>query len=267
MNKIHKEEMDIYGFTNLGNLLTKDQVDFFRTDLPKRKEEHIKKNGRELLDKYNELEFLRNCGSFHENYISIIESDWFNETINVLLNEKAILHGYHAILTNSESKDKANSDRFSPMRFHRDAPWFKDMRTCVLILMPLVDFSEDNGPTEYVPSTHLFKEMPSQEFLEKNAKQMIAPAGTVFAMDGATYHRAGINRSGSLRPMLQMNVTLAFMKQQIDVWSNDAFSKCSDLAKARLGFNVRTYTHPDEMFQDDRKWKSGNYDMNNTSIR
>lgn len=267
MDKFRKEEMDFYGFTNLGRLLTDEQVGFFREDLPKRKEEHIKKNGRELLDKYNELEFLRNCGSFHANYISLIESEWFNDTINTLLNEKSILHGYHGILTNSESRDKASSDRFSPMRFHRDAPWFKDMRTCVLILMPLVDFSEDNGPTEYVPSTHLFREMPSQDFLERNARQMIAPAGTVFAMDGATFHRAGTNKSGGLRPMLQMNVTLAFMKQQIDVWADDTFANCSELAKSRLGFNVRTYRDPDEMFQEERKWKSGNYDMTNSLIR
>lgn len=267
MDKRNKEELDIYGFTVLGKMLTDEQLDFFKEDLPRQKEKHIKKNGEDTLNKYSELEFLRNCGSFHENYLSLIESPWLNDLINTVLNEKAVLHGYHGILTNSNSADRASPDKFSPMRFHRDSPWFKDTRTCLLVLMPLVDFTEENGPTEYVPSTHLFENMPSQEFLEANAKKAIAPAGTVFAMDGSTYHRAGINHSGELRPMLQMNITLAFMKQQIDVWADDRFENCSDLVKSRLGYNVRAYKDPDEMFTDNRKWKSGNYSIENTRIR
>jgi ectoine hydroxylase-related dioxygenase (phytanoyl-CoA dioxygenase family) len=263
----HKEEMDIYGFTCLGRMLTDEQVCFFREDLLKQKDEQIKKHGKEKLKKYGELEFLRNCASFHDNYLKLIESPWLNDFINNTLNEKAIIHGYHGILTSEESKDRYTSDKFSPMRFHRDAPWFKNTRTCVLILMPLVDFEEKNGPTEYVPSTHLFEDKPSEEFLETNAKKMIGKAGTVFAMDGTTYHRAGINNSGKIRPMLQMNWTLGFIKQQIDLWHDEKFEKSSDLVKSRLGYNVRTYKHPDEMFSDERKWKSGNYTMDNTHIK
>ena len=126
---------------------------------------------------------LRNVGSFHENYLKLIESSWLNKFIDCVLNEKAIIHGYHGILT----FDDSNGVDSLPLRFHRDAPWFKETRTCVLILMPLVDFTEEVGPTEYVPSTHLFQNMPSQEFIDKNAKKMIVEAGTVFAMDGTLW--------------------------------------------------------------------------------
>jgi ectoine hydroxylase-related dioxygenase (phytanoyl-CoA dioxygenase family) len=118
-----------------------------------------------------------------------------------------------------------------------------------------------------VPSSHLFQNPPSQEFLEKHAQKMLVPAGTIIAMDGTLSHRAGANRSGKIRPMLQMNVTLAFMKQQIDVWATDAFSNCSELVKSRLGYNVRTYHDPDEMFTENRNWKSGNYNTSNINIR
>ena len=258
-----KEEMNVHGCTSLGKLLTDEQVDFFRDDLLEQKAKHIEKHGIEKLNKYGELEMLRSCGRFHENYLKLIESPWLNEFINATLNEKAILHGYHGILTNDDS----NGQRSLPLRFHRDAPWFKDTRTCVLILMPLIDFTEEVGPTEYVPGTHLFQNMPSQELLEKHAKKMLVPAGTVFAMDGTLWHRAGKNRSGKIRPMLQMNITLAFLKQQVDVWADDTFANCSDLVKGRLGYNVRTYIDPDEMFTDNRKWKSGNYDTSNICIR
>ena len=63
-----------------------------------------------------------------------------------------------------------------------------------------------------------------------------------------------------------MNVTLAFFKQQINVWADEAFAGASDLVKMRLGYNVRSYTDSDEMLTEDRRWKSGNYDLTNTSI-
>lgn len=258
---LHREELNIRGFTILGQMLNNEQVNFFYNDLIEQRNKRIEKNGEEKLNKYGEIEMLRNCGSFHENYRKIIESSWLNDLINTALNDKAILHGYHGILTNDYSNEKS-----LPLRFHRDAPWFKDTRTCILVLMPLVDFTEEVGPTEIVPGTHLFKDMPSNEYLEKHSKKMIVPAGTVFVMDGSLWHRAGQNKSGKIRPLLQMNITLAFMKQQIDVWSDETFINCSDLIKKRLGYNVRTYKDPDEMLTDDRKWKSGNYDTKNIQI-
>jgi ectoine hydroxylase-related dioxygenase (phytanoyl-CoA dioxygenase family) len=258
-----KKEMDVYGVTNLGRLLTDEQVEFFRENLLEEKRKHIVKHGEDKLNRYGELEMLRNVGRFHENYLKLIESSWLNDFLNTVLNERAILHGYHGILTN----DNSNGERSLPLRFHRDAPWFKDTRTCVLILMPLVDFTEEVGPTEYVPSTHLSQEQPSQAFLEKHAVKMLVPAGTVMAMDGTLWHRAGANRSHKIRPMLQMNTTLAFMKQQINVWEDDTFAHCSELVKNRLGYRVRTYRDPDEMFTDKRNWQSGNYDTSNISIK
>lgn len=265
---LHLKEMDVYGYTVLGKMLTDEQVTFFRDDLLEQKRKHILKHGEDLLNQYGELEMLRSVGRFHDNYLKLLESDWLNAFINLTLNDKAILHGYHGILTN----DNSNGERSLPLRFHRDAPWFKDTRTCVLVLMPLVDFTEEVGPTEVVPSTHLFENMPNDDFLEKHSRKMVVPAGTVFAMDGSLWHRAGRNRSGKIRPMLQMNITLAYMKQQVNVWADPDYSQRietfgSSLVKRRLGYNVRTYTDPDEMFTDDRNWKSGNYDMTNTRIR
>lgn len=260
---LHKEEMNINGCSILGQLLTDEQIEFFKKDLIEQKIKNIEKHGIDKLNKYGELEMLRSCGRFHENYLKLIESNWLNNFINTVLNEKAIIHGYHGILTNGDS----NGERSLPLRFHRDSPWFKDTRVCVLILMPLVDFTENVGPTEYVPGTHLFQNKPSEKFLERHAKKLLVPAGTVFAMDGTLWHRAGKNLSGEIRPMLQMNVTLGFLKQQIDVWADDTFVDYSDLVKSRLGYNVRAYIDPDEMFTDNRKWKSGNYDINNINIR
>ncbi len=257
-----REEMDIYGFTKLGSQLLTSQVKFFRDNLLEQQRLHIVQHGMSMLDSFGEREMLRNCARFHPNYLQLIDADWLNDFVNAVLNDKAILHGYHGILTD----DTSNGARALPLRFHRDAPWFKDTRTCVLILMPLVDFTIDVGPTELVPATHRMAEQPSEPFMERHRKRMLMPAGHVFAMDGTLWHRAGRNQSGKIRPMLQMNITLAFMKQQIDVWAEGLFNDASERVKSRLGYNVRSYVDPDEMLTLDRKWKSGNYDTTNVRI-
>ena len=258
-----RAELDVYGFTHLGKQLTDAQVAFFRTNLLNHQAAHIRQHGEALLNAYGEKEMLRNCGRFGQQYLDLVDSEWLNTFINATLNDRAILHGYHGILTTGAS----NGDQSLPLRFHRDAPWFKDIRTCVLLLMPLVDFTTSVGPTEVVPSTHLFEGQPTQEFMETHAKPMLVKAGHVFAMDGALWHRASRNRSGAVRPLLQMNITAAFMKQQVDVWADDTFANASDRVKARLGYNVRAYKDPDEMLTTNRNWKSGNYDLANCRIK
>ena len=54
--KLHREEMDVYGYTILGKMLTEKQVNFFRNNLLEKKEEQIKKYGKEKLAQYGELE-------------------------------------------------------------------------------------------------------------------------------------------------------------------------------------------------------------------
>ena len=83
---------------------------------------------------------------------------------------------------------------------HRDQPYFKDTRTSVLIMIPLVAYDPENGATEYVPSTHLFEGMPSQAFLDQHRTAVSGEAGEAYAVDATVWHQAGVNRSNEPRP-------------------------------------------------------------------
>lgn len=260
-----REELDINGYTELGPMINKETVQFLRETLLFEQQKHIATHGEDKLRKYGEVEMLRSCHRFNDQFRRIVTADWTTALINCALNDRAILHGYHGIISNSQS----SGDNAQPFRFHRDSPWFRDTRVCLLILMPLVDFVEEVGPTEIVPGSHLFEHLPSQAFMEKHGRKMLMPAGHVFAMDGTLAHRGAPNVSGQPRPLLQMNITVAFFKQQIDVWQQDEFDWDweSDAFRDRIGQRVRSYSDPDEMLTDDRKWKSGNYDVTNCRIR
>lgn len=76
--------------------------------------------------------------------------------------------------------------------------WHKDNRARGLsIIVPLVDFDADNGGTQLLLGSHERK-WP----LDRGARVVVAPAGTVVAYDSRTIHRGLGNTTKAGRPAL-----------------------------------------------------------------
>jgi ectoine hydroxylase-related dioxygenase (phytanoyl-CoA dioxygenase family) len=206
-----KEEMNVQGTARLGPILDEKEVRTYFEDLLKRKREDIERFGEEALVKNGEIEVVHDLARFGGISFSLLERPSPNEFVNTVLNDKVVVHSYNAIIT--------RPDVSSPMlgyRFHRDQPFFKNTRTSMIVMIALVDDSEANGSTEFVPGTHLFDVMPSDEFLERHVVRTSGVAGEAFAVDSALWHRAGRNQSADVRPLIAIKYALAPFKQQID---------------------------------------------------
>lgn len=260
------EELNIKGAAFLGQILTKEQIDWFQLDLKNKKNEDIEKYGRETLIANFSLETVQDLGRFEGPYYDLIANEKINQIVNHALNDKAVIHSYNAIILDGQGK----SDMVGH-GFHRDMPWFPNCRTSIIVMIPLVDYGPFNGSTQFVSGTHLFQEMPSLEFLEKNSVSVEGKAGDAFVIDSTTWHRAGENKSGLPRPMIVIKYTLAPFKQQIEFYlSNPNLDKASEIVKQRLGWNVRVPHNYEEnriWDQSIRKFKSGQYDMSNTYLK
>jgi ectoine hydroxylase-related dioxygenase (phytanoyl-CoA dioxygenase family) len=260
------EELKYYGASNVGPLLTSNEIEWFKDDLLKKKEEDIQLFGKDELLKNFSLETVSDLARFEGKYYDLISNPKINLLVDSLLNDKAVIHSYNAIII--DGSDKSN---MVGHKFHRDMPWFPNCRTSIIIMIPLVDYNMNNGSTEYVKGTHLFPDMPSHEFLENYVVSTEGKAGEAFIIDSTTWHRAGKNQSGEARPMIVIKFTLAPFKQQIDFCSsNTNLSKASDIIKQRLGWNVRVpldYIENRDWNQITRKFKSGQYDMKNTYLK
>lgn len=260
-----KEEMNVQGSARLGQILDENEVRTYFEDLLKRKRADIERFGEEALVKDGEIEVVRDLARFGGIYFSLLERPSLNEFVNTVLNEKAVVHSYNAIITRPDV-----SSEMLGYRFHRDQPFFKDTRTSMIVMIPLVDYSEANGSTEFVPGTHLFEQMPSDQFMERHVVRTSGRAGEAFAVDSALWHRAGRNRSADVRPLIAIKYTLAPFKQQIDFCESakDLLPTASELVRARLGWNARVCLNYEEFRVpgDKRKFKSGQYDMTNTRI-
>lgn len=268
MLSLLKEEMNVYGATRLGCFLSSAALQWFQADLSAKKAEDLEQLGEsELID--GDLEVVRDLARFGGRYLELLESPLLNQFVDSVLNDKAVVHSYNAILTQPDLTPEQISG-MSGYRFHRDQPYFKDTRTSVIVMIPLVDYAAENGSTQYVPSTHLFKRMPSAEFLESHVVSANGSAGEAYVVDATTWHRAGVNRSAEVRPLIVIRYSLAPFKQQIDYCESSAtvLADASDLVRQRLGWNVRVCSDHSEFRVpgDKRKFRSGQYDMSNTDI-
>lgn len=261
-----KEELNIRGVSYIGQILTSNEIHEYVSDLQQIKSADIAEFGIEELKRNNSLETVSDLGRFGGIYYRLLENLQINDLINNVLNEKAVIHSYNAIIL-----DKAEKSGMVGHGFHRDMPWFPNCRTSVIIMIPLQDYGSFNGSTQYVPGTHVFKDMPSLDFMEKYVESTKGAAGEGFIVDSTTWHRAGNNQSGKPRPMIVLKYTLAPFKQQIEFYlSNPKLKNASDLVKQRLGWDVRVphnYIENRDWNQKTRKFKSGQYDMKNTYFR
>lgn len=259
------EELKLRGVSHIEKFLSDRQLEWFRIDLAKKKQEDIDQFGRDVLIQNYSLETVQDLGRFEGPYYDLIANPVLNEVVNQSLNDKAVIHSYNAIILDGNEK----SDMVGH-GFHRDMPWFPDCRTSIIVMIPLVDYSPKNGSTQYVPGTHLFKDMPSLDYLEKYCISTEGKAGEAFVIDSTTWHRSGKNNSGMQRPMIVIKYTLAPFKQQIEFYiSNKNLGNASNIVKQRLGWNVRVphdYLEGRIWDQNERKFKSGQYDMSNTYL-
>ncbi len=262
---LRKEELNVYGATSLGVVLSGDEIAYYLEDLKRKKAEDLALFGREKLLENGDLEVVRDLARFGGAYFALLDNPHLNDFIDEVLNDRAVIHSYNAIITRPDVR----SDMLG-FRFHRDQPFFKDTRTSVNVMIPLVDYSPANGSTEFVRSTHLFNAMPSEEFMEKHVSAACGVAGEAYAIDASLWHRAGRNTSPDERPILTLKYTLAPFKQQVDfcVSAGDAIHAATDRVKTRLGWDARVCQTYEEFREPGhlRKFKSGQYDMSGTDI-
>src|ERR1700729_3424549 len=98
MYDINKMEMDIYGATKLGKILSDSEIDFYKNDLLEKSKQEEEKYGKEALIKNGLFEIVLDLGRFGGKYFELIENKHINKFINNVLNDKAVIHSYNGII-------------------------------------------------------------------------------------------------------------------------------------------------------------------------
>lgn len=210
--KNHIENITIRGYTLLENVISKSECKTISDKLDSLEESQREEYGIQRLQEIRELGIVRAPIEKDDYFMNLILNPSVFGLVSFILRDTAILHLQNGVILEPEIKHGQG-------HFHRDLTFLNFLSDKVLSLSALWvidDFNSETGGTWVVPFTHKLSDWPSNEYLEKNAIQITAEAGSVIVFDSMLIHKGGSNRSNKRRRAVNHMYTRPFIKQQID---------------------------------------------------
>ncbi len=174
-------------------------------------EKQLETYGEKLLHQIGDYGQIRCMMEDDPYFFDLINHPTIWQYVAKTVGETAILHLQNGIVLFPGKKH-------NQARYHRDfAKDFIPSKILSFNAFIAVDhFTAETGGTWVVPHSHRFEKMPSEEYLKKNAVQIIAPAGSIIFFDSMIWHKGGDNTSPNWRRAINQIYTRPFIKQQID---------------------------------------------------
>jgi ectoine hydroxylase-related dioxygenase (phytanoyl-CoA dioxygenase family) len=138
-------------------------------------------------------------------------------------------------------------EAYNQSAWHRDLPYqhfITSKPIAVNALFCVDDFTYDNGATFVLPASHKTEAFPSDQYIQKNAIQMEAKAGSYIVLDCMLFHTGGFNKTNSERRAVNHVYNIPYFKQQINIPMNLVDANLSTEEKDILGFS---YNEPNSI--------------------
>ena len=203
---------------------------------------------------YTDYGMVLVCSIYGGAFLELFDQPKLLVPFDTVLGPGNIVYAY---TSSSMPPGKTNYSR----RIHRDCPrLIPGYPTNVGATILLDDFTEENGATWYLPGSHRRETAPSDAEFARDAKRLVAPAGTVFFFDALLWHAGGENRTSSWRHALTLNMCRPFMKQRLDLprmMADMDLSGVSNVALQKLGFLAQVPASLDEYYAppEQRKYR------------
>ena len=254
MNEL-KKNIDVNGFYIYENRISKLVVNRLKIELDAAIE---KENEYHKSKTHKDYGMVLVCAQYGGELLKLFDNKELFAPMEELLGEDLIIY------SNTSTSMPPNSGNYSS-RIHRDTNDGVEMiNKKLMALIILDDFNEKNGATWLLPKSHLFKEVPNEEYFYKNAERVIAPAGSVLYWRPHVYHAGGVNKTDKWRHALTIVACKPNMKQRIDLprllETRIDISTLTNNQKKRLGFLDQTPISYDEYY-------SKGFKQNETGMR
>ncbi|MFL1524183.1 phytanoyl-CoA dioxygenase family protein [Pseudomonas sp. O230] len=199
-------------------------------------DQYITEHGRSTLESINEIDTIRAIlTQGDETFLQIAMNAVLKSVIEELIVGKYILNQQNGI-TNPPRK------QYSQSAWHRDLPYqhFVSSRPLALNALYCVDdFTTDNGSTFVLPASHKIEQFPSEDYIRRNAVQVVAKAGSFIILDCMLFHCGAYNNTLSPRRAINHLFTVPYIKQQINLPMAMVGKSLNDEQKAFLGFDYQ----------------------------
>ncbi len=244
------EEVTCLGFAAVDSGYPPERVAEIASAFDAVQRRYVESFGEASLREIDEHNGIRLPLAFDERFIELATNPRVLELVERLMRNKFILNQQNGIIN-------PPGETYNQGIWHRDLPYqhFVSSRPLAINALYCVDdFTADNGATFVLPGSHTHEACPSDEFVERNATQVSARAGTFIVINGMTYHRGGANKTLARRRAVNHLYSTAFIKQQIDIPSalGDRPVSSPDVAYL-LGYRYRIPKTVSEFLESRRK--------------
>lgn len=188
---------------------------------------------------------VHNCMVRGPNMAALLDHPVLNEYVGKAFSETAIIYAYQS------SSLMPHNDNYGS-RIHVDSPRFiKGYSTNFGAIFPLSDFTIENGATYYLKGSHLYEDLPDEEYFYANASRACCNAGDMILLYPRLVHAAGFNKTEYARHALTMNFCRSYMRQRFDfprLVPQNVIEKLGENGRRLIGMNVRMPTSLDEFY-------------------
>lgn len=216
------------------------------------------RRARAELEQAIEREAEYHGSTAYDDYGMVLLCALYGGAFLELLGNERVLSGFEDVLgpgcivyaytSSSMPPGKANFSR----RIHVDCPrlipgYVTNMGATIL----LDDFTSHNGATTFLPGSHTRLQPPSEAEYADGARQVLAPAGSIFYFNARLWHSGGHNATQDWRHAVTLNVCRPFMKQRIDIpraMAGMDLSEVPERALQKLGFHAQVPASYDEYY-------------------
>ena len=132
-------------------------------------------------DDYSDYGMVLLCALYGGVFIELFDIEGVTTPINNILGDGSIVYAYTSSSMLPNGKNYSN-------RIHVDCPrLIPGYSTNLGVIIPLDDFTEKNGATFILPGSQNMLESPEEDYFYKNAKRIIAKAGSVIFLNSRLY--------------------------------------------------------------------------------
>ena len=220
------------GFQIFENILTEEEIKFYKERLSKVYDQQVEEFGLDNLSLINEENMVRSPFLYDSSFINVFYNDFISNLVTSILGKFAILSLQNGIVLRSNTEHHQSF-------FHRDLI-YQNFTTSkpisINIYYCLDDYDSSNGGTTFMIGSH------KKDYFIKEAEQVIprVKSGSIILFNSMVFHKAGSNTSSSDRFGINNMFTLPFIKQQIN-YSNILDPTNDQKLNQILGFKSKEF--------------------------
>lgn len=228
------EQVRNLGYAIIDSGYTISELRSISEEFNRTRERYVEKYGDAMLKNLNESHTVRSPLTHGgEVFIKLALNETLLSLLRRLISGKFILNQQNGIINPPQETNNQSA-------WHRDLPYQHFVSTTPLAINALFcvdDFTLENGATFVLPASHKSEAFPSSNYVQKNAVQIEAKAGSFIILDCMMFHAGGFNKTSSERRAVNHLYNIPYFKQQINIPMNMRATNLSSEEKYILGFN------------------------------